>query len=315
MIYNPFRNDYINVNYAQTFDSELPYSNRILDHGKFFFTWENRSNVGFNYDFIFSRAGKNYDPEMGFELMEDYTRAYGLLGYGWVYNEEDKKILNQQLMLWAWINKRNEDFITDLSRVSIGYSLSTKSGYRVNFDLFQYHEYLAEPFDLSDEVIFPIGYYDYNTLEGGFGTPSNKLVRFSARYTLGTYYDGTIASIGPMEITLRPNSSFNFGLDYQYNQVNVPDRDQYFKAHLARFRTELTFTTKLSLMMFFQYNTNDKFGINNIRFRYNPREGNDLYIVYNGNYNTFLTREDPTLPLLERNTFLVKYTYTFIWDK
>ncbi len=315
LIYNPFRNDYINVNYAQTFDSELPLTNAVFNHGKFYFNWANRSNIGLTYDFIFSRAGKYYDPEMGFERMEDYTRTYGLLGYGWVYNDEEKRMLNQQLMIWAWINKRNVDFITDLSRISIGYSFSMKKGYRANFDLFQYHEYLEEPFDLTDEVVFPVGYYDYTTLEGGFGTPSNKLIIFQARYTLGTYYDGIMAALGPVGITLRLNSSFNLGLDYQYNQINIPERDQYFKAHLARLRTELTFTTKLSLMMFFQYNTYDKFGINNIRFRYNPREGNDLYFVYNGNYNTFLTREDPNLPLLDRNTFIIKYTYTFIWNK
>ena len=64
--------------------------------------------------------------------------------------------------------------------------------------------------------------------------------------------------------------------------------------------------------MYFQYSSYDKFGVNNIRFRYNPREGNDLYLVFNGDYNTHLTREIPELPLMNRNIFTVKYTYTFI---
>ena len=63
--------------------------------------------------------------------------------------------------------------------------------------------------------------------------------------------------------------------------------------------------------MFFQYSSNDKFGINNVRFRYNPREGNDLYIVYNEEYNTHLNREIPTLPFSEARNLIVKYTYTF----
>jgi len=105
------------------------------------------------------------------------------------------------------------------------------------------------------------------------------------------------------------------GLDYQYSQVDIPDRNQYFKAHLARLRTEFTFTTKLSLLTYFQYSSDEKFGINNIRFRYNPREGNDLYLVYNGSYNTHLLRETPTLPMVEGNSLILKYTYTFIWEK
>jgi len=64
--------------------------------------------------------------------------------------------------------------------------------------------------------------------------------------------------------------------------------------------------------MFFQYSSSDRLGINNIRFRYNPREGNDLYIVYNDQYNTYLRREIPNLPFCDFRKLIVKYTYTFI---
>ena len=93
------------------------------------------------------------------------------------------------------------------------------------------------------------------------------------------------------------------------------NRGQEFISHLFRLKTEFTFTTKLSLLVFFQYSSSDNFGVNNIRFRYNPREGNDLYFVYNGGYNTDLVREYPVLPRMERNFFAIKYTYTFIWPK
>jgi hypothetical protein len=122
-------------------------------------------------------------------------------------------------------------------------------------------------------------------------------------------------TIGPAEVTYRPSSSVKLAMNYQYSQVDIPERDQYFKAHLARLKTELTFTTKLSLLMFFQYSSNDKFGVNNVRFRYNPREGNDLYLVYNGGYNTDLPREIPNLPRTDSNSLILKYTYTFIWEK
>jgi hypothetical protein len=49
----------------------------------------------------------------------------------------------------------------------------------------------------------------------------------------------------------------------------------------------------------------------NVRLRYNPREGNDFYIVYNEGRNTSLDRETPPLPGLDERALLVKYTYTF----
>jgi len=315
LIYNPFRNDYLTANYVQTFDSEFPSTNNFLDHGKIYINWENRSDVGFSYDFIFSRAGQFYNPEMGFEMMENYTRGFGAFSYGWVYNEEEKKMLSQQVMLFTWLNKRNEDLTTDISMTGLGYNFSMKNGIRSRFELVHRYEKLVEEFELSDDTYFPVGEYNYTTLEGGIGTPSNKLIAIRTGFTLGTYYDGKILGLGPAEVSFRISPSVNLSVDYQYSHIDIKPREQKFRAHLARLKTEFTFTTKLSLLMFFQYSSSDHFGVNNIRFRYNPREGNDLYLVYNGNYNTHLYREYPTLPTIDRNTFTVKYTYTFIGKK
>jgi hypothetical protein len=310
---NLFRNDYLNFNYIQTFDTDLPYNNQdIIDHSKFYLNWENRSNVGFTYEFFMSHAGKYYDPEMGFETMEDYSRLFGRFGYGWVYNEEEKKMLSQQIAAWMWQNVRNTDWKTDIREISVVYSFALKKGLHGYFTLLNNYEFLDEIFELSDDVYFLPGEYRYTNMQLNFSTPSNTLISLRTMGTIGTYYDGKILNLGPAEISLRPSPSFNMGVNYQYSLVDIADRDLRFISHLVRLRTEFTFTTKLSLLMFFQYSSNDKFGVNNIRFRYNPREGNDLYIVYNDTYNTHLQREIPNLPFSEMRKILIKYTYTFI---
>ncbi len=315
LIYNPFKNDYITANYTHTFDSDLSYSNNFLNHGKFYFNWKNRSNVGLNYDLKLSRAGQYYDPQMGFELMEDYSRAFASVGYGWVYSQPDIKMLSQEIGMWVWLNKRNYDMVTDIFKSSLSYSLSMKNGYRARFALMQSYDNLDEIFELSDDVFFETGEYNYTNIEASIQTPTNKLFGLKAQVTAGQYFDGTIVTFGPAELTMRPSSSVKFGLNYQYSQVDVNERNQHYKAHIARLKTDFTFTTKLSLLMFFQYSSDEKFGINNIRFRYNPKEGNDLYLVYNGEYNSHLNRELPELPRSEANSILLKYTYTFIWGK
>lgn len=315
LIYNPFRQDYFTANYTQTFDNEHPVQNDFYNYGKLYLNWQNRSEVGFSYTFQFSRAGEFYNPEMGFELLEDYIRGYGELSYGWAYNQEEIKILNQKVSVFSWINKRNQDLETNVSYTALNYQVSMKSGYAGELMLMQTYEDLTEPFELTDDVIFPIGSYRYTTLGGNIRTPMNKLVSLTTAFQFGQYYDGKSVTLGPAVLTFRPSSSVKLGVDYQYSQIDVPDRDQYFRAHLARLRTEFTFTTKLSLLTYFQYSSNDSFGINNIRFRYNPREGNDLYLVYNGSYNTHLYREDPQLPMMDANSIILKYTHTWIWDR
>ena len=71
------------------------------------------------------------------------------------------------------------------------------------------------------------------------------------------------------------------------------------------------FNTKLSLSAFIQYNTAINKVLSNVRFRYNPREGTDLYIVFNEGRNTLLERELPTLPAYDHRSIMVKFTYTF----
>ena len=51
--------------------------------------------------------------------------------------------------------------------------------------------------------------------------------------------------------------------------------------------------------------------VSNLRLRYNPKEGNDFYVVFNEGRNTSLTREVPNLPVYSSRAVMVKYTYTF----
>lgn len=315
MILNPFKNDYITSSFIHTFDNNVSYSGNPLNHAKIYFDWQNRATVGLNYNFTFARSGENYDPQMGFEQMENYTRFYGQAGYGWTNNDENRKILRHSVTAWARINKANEDWNTFLSTWSAGYTVSFKNGYGGSLDLFRHQDYLTRQFNLSHDAFFPVGSYDYYNFETRFNTPTNRLVSFNYMLSMGGYYDGRFANLTPAQVNLRISSNVNLGLSYQYSQVDVRERDQHFRSHLVRFKSEYTFTTKLSLLMYFQYSSNDKFGVNNIRFRYNPREGNDLYIVYNGDYNTFLNRVYPELPFMNRNQITIKYTYTFIWPK
>jgi hypothetical protein len=70
-------------------------------------------------------------------------------------------------------------------------------------------------------------------------------------------------------------------------------------------------STKFSAAAFVQYSTVENAVSTNVRLRYNPREGIDLYVVYNDGWNTDRFGELPTLPLSTGRTLLVKCTYTF----
>ena len=126
----------------------------------------------------------------------------------------------------------------------------------------------------------------------------------------GQYYDGSVISISASP-RWSVSSSLVMSGTYMYNQIDFVERDQYFVSHIARLKAELMFTTSLSASAFIQYNSSANIISSNFRFRYNPREGNDLWLVYNEGTNTDLRQEIPYRPSLAGRTVMIKYTYTF----
>jgi hypothetical protein len=98
---------------------------------------------------------------------------------------------------------------------------------------------------------------------------------------------------------------------YQLNRIHFDDRGQEFTSHLARLRTELTFATTVSAAAFAQYNSAGDVVVLNLRFRYNPSEGTDLFLVWNESLNSDRYSLTPRPPLSQTRTILVKYARTF----
>ena len=81
--------------------------------------------------------------------------------------------------------------------------------------------------------------------------------------------------------------------------------------HIIGIKALYMLNIKFSVNAFIQYNTAINEVYSNIRLRYNPKEGNDLYLVFNEGRNTNLTREIPVLPAYSSRSVMIKYTYTF----
>jgi hypothetical protein len=104
---------------------------------------------------------------------------------------------------------------------------------------------------------------------------------------------------------------FELGGSYNFDHVVVTKRDVSMTNHIIGLKALYMLNTKFSISAFIQYNTAVHEVITNLRFRYNPREGNDLYLVFDEGRNTDLYREVPNLPVYNTRAVILKYTYTF----
>jgi hypothetical protein len=126
----------------------------------------------------------------------------------------------------------------------------------------------------------------------------------------GGFYDGTRFSVH-LQPRWNASASINLSGTYQFNRVWFPARNLDYIVHLAGIKFLYMINTTLSINSFLQYNTLTNNFIGNIRLRYNPKEGNDLYIVYNDDRNMVRLNEVPELPVYNARSLVFKYTYTF----
>ena len=308
-IYRLFRNDYLTLKWAQTFETEQENNPFSFNPSFLYVNWERRTIKGLGYNSVFSYSGSNFNPGIGFLVRGNYTCFYNQLWYGW-FPEEKSQFFHHQTFLDQLLILGNTNGVPETAFFSPGYEFETRSGYMGRIVARLSYENVPEPFSLSDEAEVPEGKYTYYGLKVAFNTPDSKLIYTNVSLDVGSFYDGRRVTLG-LSPRWNASPSIELGGSYQFNRVTFPDRDQHFIAHIGGLRVLYMLNTRFSATAFIQYNSAVDAVITNIRLRYNPREGNDLYIVYNEGLNTNRYTGDPILPFTDNRTVMLKYTYTF----
>jgi hypothetical protein len=308
-IFRIFNEDYLTLKLAQTFENGQTYYPASFDSNRIYINWERRAHNGFTYNLVGSYTGSTYNPGVGFELRDNFTCSYNVLGFGW-FSEESSPLFYQRLFSESSLILSNADGEPESTSFGIGYEFETKSGFRGRILPRCFYEYIVDIFSLSEDAEIPAGVYKFFNIKGDFSTPSGRPQSFRVILTFGTFFDGWRRSID-----LYPKWSISSSLEimgsYQFNRVTFPHREQQFNSHIARFRILYMLNIKLSASALIQYNSTLNSVIANFRIRYNPREGIDLYLVYNESLNTNRFGSTPLLPFTDSRTVLLKYTYTF----
>ena len=304
-----FGDDYLSWNWAQTFETGKPNRAFALDSAKVRVDWQRRTLKGLAYDLDFSRAGADYDPGLGFEFRSDYTRFGNSVLYGWIPGQSSW-LMRHNAFVKGYLFVRNSDRAAESYEIGPGYQFTAKSSLFASVATVFSYENVPELFSLSDEAEIPAGRYRFFDLRFAFNTPNQGHRYVEGTVDVGSFYDGRRISVG-----LAPrwdvSSSLELGGFYEFDRVTFSQRGQEFIAHIARLHVLAMLNTRFSAAAFIQFSSAARELTANVRIRYNPREGTDLYVVYNDGANTGPLDEIPRLPRSLGRTLLVKYTYTF----
>lgn len=310
-----FGDDYLSVQWAQTFDRDPDAFDGVLTResergglsaGRLNVLVERRRRQGFGYASGLTWSGPRFDPGIGFIQRADFTSINQEVSYSWIPGLSSS-------LLWHTVSLRGDVFLRNTDRkvesLEVGpqYDFGRRSSANGGVELMLLYEDLPFLFTLSDDAFIPPGQYTFYRAGFNYSMPHTNLRQLNVQANAGMFYDGWQSTVG-----LRPvwyvSPHLELSGEYVYNRVRFPDRDQRFDAHIARLRIGTALNTEVSTNAFVQYNSASRAFSANVRFRYNFREGNDLWIVFNESDWVGMT---PVLPLEDNRTVLVKYTHTF----
>ncbi len=127
--------------------------------------------------------------------------------------------------------------------------------------------------------------FHWKNVRAGFSSDDRKLFNYEVTTGIGGYYNGKRWNInGQMNYRVQPYGSI--GMTMSYNNISLPDPYNSAKLILAGPTLDITFTDKIFLTTFIQYNNQiDNLNMN-MRFQWRFAPVSDLFIVYTGNSYT-----------------------------
>ena len=145
--------------------------------------------------------------------------------------------------------------------------------------------------------------YQWNEFEVKYSSNSRKLFTYILTTSGGEFYNGTrISAGGTISYRMQPFGSISVSGDY--NHINLPPTYGSATFLLLSPRLDFTFTDKLFLTTFVQYN--DRYdNVNlNARFQWRYKPASDFFVVYTENYF-------PGYLKTKNKALVLKFTYWF----
>lgn len=302
-----FGENYLSARWAQSFDNR--FKDVASDNSKYFLQLNKRSQKGIVYTLDYARTGKDYLPKIGFERRLDYSQLGAQFAYS-IFPSSESKIVQygptvNSTSIWG-----NTSKVLESRNNQLGFLLLTKLGWNYTIALDTNKELLLDPLQLAGGITLNTGAYNFYSVSASLISPVTQRISYAATVDIGNFYDGkkTTISVAPF-MNITPDFIVQGSLSY--NKLAFDSTNIFKDITLASLKLLYTFSTKFTMSSQVQYNSLSKTYAGNFRLRYNPKEGNDFYLVYNGDFNQDMGRVQPFLPTSNYQNIQLKYTYTF----
>lgn len=287
------------------------FANRVYYH-----VGVNRNaRQGWNLGFDASLIGKDFVPEMGYIAENDLFNTGLKVGYVW----RPVSSIISSYNIYTFTRYRYKPFLAEEETqfFSAENTLNFKNGSYIQIKPIELNnDLLFFDWQINSDILIPQDMYFMYSPDITLYAPTDGDYDASVFMKFGDFYGGNRFSIYPSADYIL-NKHFKVGIDYEFNHINFPqsfaanDADPVFISNLVRLNLYCYISSKISIKLFTQYDDLSDAISSNLRFRYNPVEGTDLYIVFNQGLNTSIPDLEPELPVVDNQAITVKFIKTF----
>jgi hypothetical protein len=257
-----------------------------------------------NIENMYAYYGDALNPGLGYILRKGIQTFYVRFAY---QPRPARGFLDN--LVRQFLFETSFDFYWDLSghletrRISATpIRLRTESGELIGFSLDPTRDVLPYDFEIAKGVILPAGPYHFTSVRIDFNTAIHRPAVFNLNYSFGEFYSGHYdnAQIG---LTLKYKGYVNLALDANIVRGRLPQGR--FSENVYQVKADLFLSPDIGLMNYIQYDDISKQLGWSARIRWQISPGNEIYLVFNKNWER---RWDPTsrfFPLEQRGVLKI----------
>ncbi len=243
-----------------------------------------------NVQTTYAYYGEALDPGLGYMMRTSMQTAFARVAF---QPRPEKGLLGKFIRQFFF--DVSADYYWDLawnletSRLTASpLSFRTESGENIGLSITANRDVLPYDFEVAKGVILPAGPYDFTSYRFEFRTSTHRAAIFEMNYNFGEFYSGHYDDVS-FGLTLKYKGYATLALDTNLIRGRLPQG--HFNENVYQVKADIFISPDLGLMNYIQYDDISRLLGWSARLRWQVSPGNDIYIVYNKNWER---RWDPT---------------------
>jgi len=263
--------------------------------------WANFTRIGYTVrkmtvEWEHSYIGDGFDAELGFVPRRDIFNINPRVTFNFFPTSSNISRYNLTVSTNQFykLGKEDNSIVDEFSLIDANYQMrfdmDFSTGARLNLGIRYSDVFLLDGFDPTriqeDDVFLAAGSeYQFTNFTASYNSDRRKVLSYSVNSTLGQFYNGNRYGLNT-NINYRYTPYGTVTLSVNYNKIKLAEPFKEADLWLIGPKFDLSFSKKLFLTTFVQYNNQlDNLNVNaRLQWRYKP--ASDIFFVYSDNYLT-----------------------------